>query len=206
MSGLWLSPCIALLPTVSLAQSDCDPFLVRARDEVVRIVDERGAPLEGDADAIRRIIDEKVRPHFDLAYGSSKLLARYWDDATPDQRLAFVQAFYNWLVAGYGPLLIYFDDDTLELGTECLPSTRLDEVIVYQPGQLRLNDDSLVALNFVLHEDDGHLLIIDILADGISQVASFRQQFESRLRREGLGAMISWLEQEAELPNEQTGR
>jgi len=196
----------ALLPCASFAQGDCDPFLARARDEVVRIVAERGASLAGDVETIYRIIDEQVRPYFDFGYGSSKLLTKYWDDAPPDQQSAFVEAFYNWLGAGYGPLLVYFDDGTLDLDASCLRSHYLDEEYVDQSGRLRLNDDSLVALNFVLHEVAGRLLIIDIRADGISQVASFRQQFESRLRREGLSAMIGWLEQEAELLKAQPGR
>lgn len=205
LAGSAIGLALVLVSEAVLGQNNCEGLLADPKDRIVDIVSSRHDELAGDAKEIERIIDDLVRPYFDFDYGSEQILGKYWKDASREQQQQFASAFYEYLVAGFGPLLIYFKPDTLVLEATCNRQEQLGQQLFVQDGVLTLNDGTQVSLHFVMHPTADGVEIFDIQADGNSQLVHFRSQFADDLQRDGLIALIAWLEKEAALLREQRG-
>jgi phospholipid transport system substrate-binding protein len=126
--------------------------------------------------------------------GSRAILAEHWDSASPADRDRFVAAFYEYLVATYGDLLLYFKPETLRV----LP---FDGDAAHSPARVHtiitLNDGTEVDVDFVMIGADRDWRVVDIEAEGVSYVRTYRSQFRVDIAADGLGSVIEWLEQKA---------
>jgi phospholipid transport system substrate-binding protein len=162
--------------------------------EIATAIATRRAELEADREAVNRLVDTLILPRFDMRRGSRGILAEHWDAAAPADRDRFVTAFYEYLVATYGDLLLYFKPETLRV----LP---FDGDAAHSPARvhtvLTLNDGTEVDVDFVMVELDGDWRVVDIEAEGVSYVRTYRSQFRVDIAVDGLGRVIDWLEQKA---------
>jgi phospholipid transport system substrate-binding protein len=154
----------------------------------------RRTELEADHDAIAALVDTLILPRFDMQRGSRAILADHWDSSTPSERDRFVTAFYNYLVASYGDLLLFFRPDTLRV----LPFTGdPTDSPAHVKTILRLNDGTEVDVDFVMIERSGEWRVVDIVAEGVSYVRTYRSQFRVDIAADGLESVLQWLEQKA---------
>jgi phospholipid transport system substrate-binding protein len=126
--------------------------------------------------------------------GSRAILAEHWDSASPADRDRFVTAFYEYLVATYGDLLLHFKPETLRVlpfdGDPAHSPARVHTIIT-------LNDGTEVDVDFVMIGGDRDWRVVDIEAEGVSYVRTYRSQFRVDIAADGLGSVIEWLEQKA---------
>jgi phospholipid transport system substrate-binding protein len=162
--------------------------------ELARTIAARRAELENDHDAIAMVVDTLILPRFDMRRGSRAILAEHWDSASAADRDRFVTAFYEYLVATYGDLLLYFKPETLRV----LP---FDGDAAHSPARVHtvitLNDGTEVDVDFVMIGDGADWRVVDIEAEGVSYVRTYRSQFRVDIAADGLGSVIDWLEQKA---------
>jgi phospholipid transport system substrate-binding protein len=162
--------------------------------EIATAIATRRAELEADHEAIDMLVDTLILPRFDMRRGSRGILAEHWEAAAPVDRDRFVTAFYQYLVATYGDLLLYFKPETLRVlpfdGDPAQSPARV-------PTVLTLDDGTEVDVDFVMVEVDGDWRVVDIEAEGVSYVRTYRSQFRVDIAVDGLGRVIEWLEQKA---------
>jgi phospholipid transport system substrate-binding protein len=121
-------------------------------------------------------------------------LRDHWKTATPEQQRRFVDAFYRYLLASYGDALLEFRHDTIEV----LPvqedtigsSTRVRT-------QMKLTGGSVFDVDYYMRQDDRGWLIVDVIAEGISYVRTYRTEYGLEIRARGLEALTARLEEEA---------
>jgi phospholipid transport system substrate-binding protein len=162
--------------------------------ELATTIATRRAELENDHEAIAMLVDTLILPRFDMRRGSRAILAEHWDSASAADRDRFVTAFYEYLVATYGDLLLYFKPETIRVlpfaGDPAYSPARVHTVIT-------LNDGTEVDVDFVMIERDRDWRVVDIEAEGVSYVRTYRSQFRVDIAADGLGSVIEWLEQKA---------
>jgi phospholipid transport system substrate-binding protein len=163
-------------------------------EELATTIATRRAELENDHEAIAMLVDRLILPRFDMRRGSRAILAEHWDSASPADRDRFVTAFYDYLVATYGDLLLQFKPETLRV----LP---FDGDAGHSPARVHtiitLTDGTEVDVDFVMVGRDRDWLVVDIEAEGVSYVRTYRSQFRVDIAADGLGSVIEWLEQKA---------
>jgi phospholipid transport system substrate-binding protein len=179
----------------ALAQTFAGNELVAGTaDELATTIATRRAELENDRAAIAMVVDTLILPRFDMRRGSRAILAEHWDSASAADRDRFVTAFYEYLVATYGDLLLYFEPETLRV----LP---FDGDAAHSPARVHtiitLNDGTEVDVDFVMIGADRDWRVVDIEAEGVSYVRTYRSQFRVDIAADGLGSVIEWLEQKA---------
>jgi phospholipid transport system substrate-binding protein len=200
LSALRLSTCAWLLAALAAApgtraQAPTPSEIVAATAaELATTIATRRAELEADHAAIAALVDTLVLPRFDMRRGSRAILATYWDSAAAADRDRFVTAFYNYLVATYGDLLLQFKPTTLRVlpfdGDPTESPTRVHTI-------LTLTDGTEVDVDFVMAAVDGDWRVVDIVAEGVSYVRTYRSQFRVDIAADGLGSVLDWLEQKA---------
>jgi phospholipid transport system substrate-binding protein len=190
---------LAALAVTALSAAAQPPFagneLVAATaSAVATAIATRRAELEGDREAIAMLVDTLILPRFDMRRGSRAILAEHWELAAPADRDRFVTAFYEYLVSTYGDLLLHFKPSTLRV----LP---FDGDPTHSPSRvhtiLTLNDGTEVDVDFVIVERDADWHVVDIEAEGVSYVRTYRSQFRVDIAVDGLASVIEWLEQKA---------
>lgn len=184
----------AALPAAAQSSFAGNEIVAAAAAEVATAVATRRAELEGNHDAIARLVDTLILPRFDMRRGSRAILAEHWESALPAERDRFVTAFYEYLVATYGDLLLHFKPETLRV----LP---FDGDPAHAPARvhtiLTLNDGTEVDVDFVMVERDAVWRVVDIEAEGVSYVRTYRSQFRVDIAVDGLASVIEWLERKA---------
>jgi phospholipid transport system substrate-binding protein len=183
----------AVAPARAQAPSPSD-VVAGAADELAATIIARRADLEGNHAAIAALVDTLLLPRFDMQRGTRAILAEHWEASTPAERERFTEAFYRYLVASYGDLLLHFKADTLRV----LP---FDGDLAATPARvhtvLTLNDGTEVDVDFVMLDRDGDWRVVDIVAEGVSYVRTYRSQFRVDIAADGLISVIEWLEQKA---------
>jgi len=192
---LLLATLAAIAPDAHAQTFAGNEIVSGTADELARTIAARRAELESDHEAIAMLVDKLILPRFDMRRGSRAILAEHWDSASPADRDRFVTAFYEYLVATYGDLLLHFKPETLRVlpfdGDPAHSPARVHTIIT-------LNDGTEVEVDFVMIGHDADWLVVDIEAEGVSYVRTYRSQFRVDIATDGLGSVIEWLEQKAE--------
>jgi len=191
---LLLATLAAVAPGAAAQTFAGNEIVAGTAAELATAIATRRTELEADHEAISMLVDSLILPRFDMRRGSRAILAEHWDSASAADRDRFVTAFYEYLVATYGDLLLYFKPETLRVlpfdGDPARSPARVHTIIT-------LNDGTEVDVDFVMIERDGDWRVADIEAEGVSYVRTYRSQFRVDIAADGLGSVIEWLEQKA---------
>jgi phospholipid transport system substrate-binding protein len=175
--------------------SDPGKLIESAAQAMLTDLDAHRAEYRKDPAKIDALVDRVLLPHFDTAYSARLVLARHWNEATPEQRQRFVDGFYHSLLSNYGTALLEFTSDRLKVFPYKASETNANNATVRT--QVRKDDGSTVAVNYSLHRTDKGWMAWDVIIEGISYVKSFRDDFGAEIDQKGLDAVIQRLENEA---------
>jgi phospholipid transport system substrate-binding protein len=138
-----------------------------------------GAPVADRSGEIRRIAGEM----FDFDEISRRVLSRHWQALSPEEQAKFVTIFRDLLERSYvaqiearGGVRVRFVGESID-GDSAVRSK-----VVTPRG-------TEIPLDYRLHVRDGRWRIYDVVADGVSFVASYRAQFDRVIRAESYNAL-----------------
>ena len=184
---------LAAVPTMATAAEVLSPEQVIATtaDSFATLVATRYAELEADLDGIYDLIGEHLLPRFDLMSASHLILRGHWKTATPEQRQRFVDAFYRFLLASYGNALLEFHHDTIKI---LPPEEHTAGASTRVRTKLKLTDGSVFNVDFYMRLDDRGWRVVDVIAEGVSYVRTYRSEFGLEIRAGSLDALTARLE------------
>ncbi len=136
-------------------------------------------------------LDPAVRKAFDLP-----LMARYavgpsWREADRTQQDRLVEAFSSFSIATYASRFKKYDGEVFEiLGEKPMGETTMVETRLIPKGE------PPIRLNYRLRKNtQGEMKIVDVYLDGsISELATRRADFSAVIKREGVSALVTSLE------------
>jgi phospholipid transport system substrate-binding protein len=157
--------------------------IVAAAADPDRTVEQRYAELE-----------PLVERTHDLPYIAELSIRRHWAGLADEQRQRFLAAFSRLSVMTYASRFATVTAETFEvLGSENAGSGR-----VQVHAAIHRADDPDVSLDYQLHEVDGAWKIINILADGVSDLALKRAEYARVLGSGTIDDLITELESQTE--------
>jgi phospholipid transport system substrate-binding protein len=162
-------------------------------DELLVIVQTRRPELEANTKELYRVVDDVLRPNFDVAYAGRLVMGRHWPRSTEEQRTRFVEALYGSLVRKYARGLLEFREDTVNV----LPHgglIKLDEDFVTVKTDVKTTDGKLVAVSYRTRWTDDGWKVFDVIIEGLSYVTFYRDMMGEDVRRKGLDTVITELE------------
>ena len=137
-----------------------------------------------------RYLQPVVAETHDLPYIARLVLGRHWRELEPGQRTEFVDVFTRLVLATYADQFRSYDGERFEtLEVKPLPRKRM-----LVETRLVESDGDQVDFDYMLHQRNGRWLIINIVADGVSDLAMKRTEYGALLAQQGFAALVKQLE------------
>lgn len=157
---------------------------------------------QGGYPARYRLLEPEVGRAFDFGDVARVALGRYWPKLTPAQRDSFVDVFSRLSAATYASQFDAYAGERFSPPT--LEETRGDRAIVH--SDLIESDDETVPFTYQLRQSQGRWRIVNVIANGVSDLAMKRAEYTDIIRNSGFDALLDRLRQKvARYGNGETG-
>jgi len=187
---------LIILSTLAVAlpawAADSPLTLIRSTTERARAALQDPA-YQGDDRRQARVekVKEILLPQFDSAELAKRTLGPYWRDRTDAQRKEFTQLFIQLIEKTYSGALdrynadvqFFYDQERID-GDFAEVDTR-----VFDPVQ-----NKTYSINYQLHKVDGKWLIYDIVAENVSLVRNYRNQFNRILSKSSYEDLVQTIQ------------
>lgn len=200
MTVWWRTLMVGLLLAFGAAQAQDtglgpSELVDKVAKNLLQDLDANRAAYRKEPQKIRELVDRTMLPYFDTNYAAQLVLAKYWKQATPEQRTRFIEAFYRSMLQNYGEALLDFTPDRMKI----LPfQGKAEEKTATVRSEVRRDNGSRVPVNYSLRKTDNGWKAYDVTIEGISYIKSFRTDFGSEIEQKGLESLIKRLETQAE--------
>ncbi len=163
-------------------------------DQLGNAIQGHQAELRQDPERMIKIIDGIVLPHFDTDYASLLVLGRHAREATPAQRVAFAQAFYDALTHRYAEGLVAYTRGAVKV----LPAQGpLDQRRTIVRTQVMLDSGKSLSVDYAFRKTaSGEWKAYDVIIEGISYITNYRNQVDAEIQKEGIDGLIKRLQTE----------
>lgn len=187
-TALLLSVCSPL----SWAEQAPDRLIEELTKELYTLIDENREAYKADTETLKQDVDARMRQHIDTIYSARLVLGRHGRGLETQKIVAFADALSTALMDEYATRLLDFDSENTV------------EVMPLEPDQdprrtrvrtrLKLDNGSIMPIDYVLRQQEGRWLVFDVIAEGISYVATFRNQIGEQISTIGFEATLAGLQ------------
>lgn len=183
LSALWWRPSFAA-PTADQARA----LIEGVSAEVLAILSDGAL---SDRQKLDRLIEVLSGP-IDLDLAARLILGRNWKVANDDQRAQYLELFRAYALANLASKLHLYQGQQFEVvGAKTVG--KQDALVtsrILNDGQPPLQ------LDWRLRErDDGQLVSIDLIVEGVSLIVTLRSEFASVIERQGFDGLLAELRQ-----------
>ncbi|TKB55959.1 MlaC/ttg2D family ABC transporter substrate-binding protein [Ferrimonas aestuarii] len=191
----WLTALLVLTCFSVVAEptqfSDPNEMLKQVTERsLMRISAERDA-LEHDKAKVRQLIDEELLPYIDYKYAALKVMGQQARRATKEQRAAFTAEFKEYMLATFASAFDKYTDQTLQFGND---TPFADAKIVAVNVKLLEPGRDPIDLQFKSRRNKkGHWKVFDLVAEGISLLASQQAELGGLIRQQGIESVTEQL-------------
>ncbi len=187
-AGLTTSGAVA-----ATAEEEAARFIARLGERALAILRRRDLDRAAKLAALEALVEQAT----DLELLARLVLGRYWRRATPEQQARFVALFRQLLRRGLARRLDDYSGQSFEVvGAE--PVGRGD--VLVHTRVLSPDASQPVAVSWRVRRRDGRLVIIDVIAEGVSLLITQRSEVAEVIGREGIEGLLRTLERRLREP------
>jgi len=132
-------------------------------------------------------LKDPVSNSHDLAKIARIVVGKEWEKLTEPQQQQLVDVFSRLSIASYAHNFKDYDGESFTFDTE--QETTRGGVVIH--SHLTIPDDKPVKFDYMLKEKGDSWRIINIIANGVSDLALKRSEYTTILQREGFDALIA---------------
>jgi phospholipid transport system substrate-binding protein len=192
LDGLRLAPVLLLLAGRSAqATVSADAAQQMIQDigtQVLAILRDQGLDNRQKFERLVALLDGPI----DLELIARLILGRHWRSASEVQRTEYVQLFRAFALDNLASRLHVYDGQDFEIvGAQAVDER--DAVVA-----TRVTGDGRPPLKVdwrVRERDDGHLVAIDVIVEGVSLIVTQRSEFSAVIERRGMDGLLAELRQ-----------
>ena len=192
---------VSLAASAQDSQADSAQSAPQTPNDVVAItstaiaeqLDGRQDHLKDHPTELYTLIDGLLLPHFDTRYAGRLVLGNHWRNATDEQRSRFVDVFYRFLVQSYADGILGFEQESL---TILPPEGELDEKRAVVKTTIRMEDGTVVPVNYSMRNSSAGWRVYDVRIEGVSYIRNYRNQLNAEIKALGIDAVIERLQDE----------
>lgn len=137
-----------------------------------------------------RMLKPVIEKTHDLNYIARTTLGSHWSKLSKQQQSTFVSTFSHLTIATYAGRFDGYSGEKFKFDSQHKMSS--DQTLVR--SHLVKSDGSTVKFDYVLRQENGHWKIINIVVDGVSDLAMKRAEYTDVIEKHGFQALISKLQ------------
>jgi phospholipid transport system substrate-binding protein len=169
-----------------------EELVQKVTEEVMTAIKSDKQLAAGDKQKAMKVAEEKVLPYIDFEEATRLAVGRAWSQATPEQRKKLVSEFRNMLVRTYSNAISAYEGQTLKV----MPSRggkqdAKDEATVRT--QFTRAGGKPLPIEFQMRKAGDNWKVYDIAVEGISLVLTYRSEFDSVVKQDGIDGLIKRL-------------
>lgn len=130
-----------------------------------------------------------IKSNFDMPFVSRTVLGKYWETFNNEQRSRFVEAFTQLSIATYAANFDSYSGERFKTISE----KEVSGGRVLVQSQLIKSDGGQVQLDYLLHRTGTQWRIVNIIAEGVSDLALKRADYSAFLKDKGFEALLKKL-------------
>ena len=178
------------MSTYAATQQSAEQVVREAVQQATAKLNAEKDQLKAHPNRIYDLIQAMVVPHFNFPLIARLVLGRStWDGATAQQKKEFIHEFTTLLVRTYAKALQeYSDQNVVFLPVKNSPDSKLVEIKTEVTGK---TSSKKTPINYRMYYSDGNWKVLDLVVDGISLVNSYRGEYASIVRQDGLDGLIA---------------
>lgn len=134
-------------------------------------------------------LEDVIEKYVDLQAASQRVLAVHWRSASKEEKVEFMRVFRKVLTSTYFNLLQQYENEKVIFGEETIKKKRYATV---ESTVLSGGKEIPVSYRLLLRDDGWKLY--DFVAEGISMIRSFNNDYASMLRSGGVSGLSKTLE------------
>jgi phospholipid transport system substrate-binding protein len=194
--------CVQILVTTCLALTLSLPAAASGTDPAVKVVETLHAELMGvmkQADALGyrgryQQLAPVVNYSYDLPFISKVVVGRYWSKFSPEQKEQFVKTFTKLSIATYANQFSGYSGERFK--TIAAEESTRDRLLI-KTVLIKPNGEE-IELDYILHEKGRQWQIINVIAQGVSDLSLKRAQYTSYLKKGGFDALLKKMNEKIE--------
>lgn len=155
--------------------------------------------IQSNPDHLKVIVEEELLPYIDYQFAALKVLGKHYRSVPKKKVPEYFQVFRKYLVATYAAALSQYNDQIVEFEPSKDFAKRKDvtvRALIKDEGRPDINIAFKVRRNSKTKEWKAY----DMIAEGISMVASKRSELESILRQDGIDKVIELMQDKNNSP------
>ena len=180
-----------LLPARA-AESGPEDLVRRITGEVLEAVKTDPQLAAGDRKKALALAEQKILPHVDFREATQLAVGKAWQSATPPQQERLVAEFRAMLVRIYSNAVEVYRGQTMKVMP--LRMAANDTEVTVRNQYLR-DGQPPVRVDYAMRKTAQGWKIYDITVEGVSLVLTYRAEFESVVRNDGVDGLIRRLQQ-----------
>ncbi len=126
---------------------------------------------------------------FDMPFIAKTVLGRYWETMNSEQKSKFVETFSKLSIATYAANFDTYSGERFKTVSE----KEVGGGRILVQSQLIKSDGGQVQLDYLLHRTDGQWRIINVIAEGVSDLALKRADYSAFLKNKRFEALLQKL-------------
>jgi phospholipid transport system substrate-binding protein len=190
--AILLAAALLFTGVAGAATDSARQLVINVSNQVIQALKEDPDLAQRDPNAIYKLLNQIVAPHFDFDATAKLVLGRYWRDANPQQRQRFIQEFRTHLVQFYAVSLAKYKDQKIEYKPLRAPVAD-NEVVVRT--EVQQQNGPPIPIDYRMHRKGNGWKVYDVTVDGVSMVASNRSGFAEEIRQGGIDKLTDLLAQ-----------
>jgi phospholipid transport system substrate-binding protein len=183
--------CLALILALTVSSNcradevtDAIAVVEKLHETLLKVM--KNADKQGFQDRYN-ILAPVISESFDTALIAKTAIGRHWKQLSDQQQSDFINQFNILSISTYASRFDGFSGETFNtLSTE---TTKKGRIIV--KTEISSPDDEPVRLDYLMHNRDGKLFIISVIAQGINDLALKRSEYASVIKENGFDALVS---------------
>jgi phospholipid transport system substrate-binding protein len=190
MATVWVSLCWTPANAQSILNNGYDSSLACIEALHAGLIRHSTAVESGEPAQRLEDLQRLISATHDLRYIAEFTVRRHWDRFGDPERQAFIQRFERLSIMTYASRFNAVEEDTFRIGESQLLASGRAQVTT----ALRRGDGSDVALEYTLHADADGWRIINVIADGVSDLALKRAEYQRILSDGSVADLIAELD------------
>ena len=170
---------------ISYANATPDTVVENLHQTIIQVMKES---KDLDYDGRYNVLEPVVKDSFDFKTIARIVMGRHWKKLDDQQKTEFIDVFSRLSIATYASRFNSFSGETFD----SLSNEEMKKGRMLVKTQLVTND-RVVPFNYVLHNTDDGWRIINVIADGISDLSLKRSDYSTIMKTEGFETLVKKL-------------